>query len=40
MDDRKKIGIDSADTQNRSEFGGQGGSVFNQDRPAVEENKL
>ena len=40
MDDRKKLGMDSADPQNRSEWGGQlGGRLVNQDQPSVEEKK-
>ena len=41
VDDRKKLGMDSADPQNRYEWGGQlRGSFVSQDQPSVEESKL
>ena len=41
VDDRKKLGMDSADPQNRSEWRGKlRGRLVNQDQPSVEENKL
>ena len=41
VDDRKKLGMDSADPQNRSEWRGRlRGGLVKQAEPSVEENRL
>ena len=41
VDDRKKLGMESADPQNRSEWRGHlQGSLVRQAQPSVEENRL